>query len=180
MKNTTALFLLVLSVGLFYTFTSPTYGDAQNLAITASEQKDVLQNISRIIETRDKLLVSYNSVSRAEIERLSKVLPQNVDTVRLAYELDIIAGKYGITVGQVAIDTQSEQNANQVVLAGSGDYYKRALVRVKFVSTYQNFRNFLADVEKSLRIMDVRSVNFRTAESGLYEHEILIETYWVE
>lgn len=180
MKNSTAIFLLILSVGLFYTFTSPMYGQVKELSATSDEYKNVLDNISNIIETRDKLQVDYNSISRAEIERLSKVLPANVDTVRLALDLDAIASRYGISISNVSIDTQSEQAATQVTLTDHEPPYQSTLVSVSLVSSYENFKNFIQDLEKSLRIMDVRTVNFMVAESGLYKHEILIETYWVK
>lgn len=180
MKNTTALLLIILAVALFYTFTRPMYSGAKELALTASEHKNVLRNISDIIATRDRLLGNYNSISKAEIERLSKALPQNVDTVRLALDLDNIAAKYGISITSVSLDSDSEQDNNQIVLPGSKNAYEKALVSVTFVSNYENFRSFLADLEKSLRIMDVRSVSFTTLDSGLYEHDILLETYWVQ
>jgi len=180
MKNTSAILLLVLSIGLFYTFTNPTYGDAKELSLKAGEYKNVLKNVSEISATRDRLLISYNSLPPAELERLSKALPQNVDTVRLALDLDTIAAQYGITLKDVAIDDGAERNSGQIVLPGSDKPYQKVMVNVRFVSSYENFRKFIEDLEKSLRIMDIRGVNFQVGDSNLYEHEILLETYWVE
>ena len=180
MKNTTALFLIVLSIGLFYAFTNPMYQKAQGSAATASEYRNVIDNIDEIVETRDKLLATYNSLPRAEIERLAKILPENVDTVRLALDLDTIASRYGISIGDVAISKDAEKNAEQVVLPSGNRTFQRTLVTVSFVSNYENFRLFLEDLEKSLRIMDVKSVSFQATDTGLYEHDLTIETYWVE
>jgi Tfp pilus assembly protein PilO len=180
MKNTTAIFLLVLALGLFYTFTNPMYKSLQQIAATAEGYRSALNDIEEINESRDRLLVNYNSISRAEIERLGKVLPSNVDTVRLALDLDNIAGRYGITIQDVAIDTQSAQKASQITLPDHSLPYEKAPVSISFVSNYQNFKRFLQDLEKSLRIMDVREVGFQSTEAGLYEHTILIDTYWVK
>lgn len=180
MKNTTAIFLIVLAIGLFYTFTNPTYQGAQDKAAAVAEYRNVIGNIEEIVETRDKLLVNYNSLPREEIERLAKVLPANVDTVRLALDLDTIASQYGISIGDVAIDREAERNSTQVVLPNSNMPFQSTLVAVSFVSDYESFKSFLEDLEKSLRIMDVKSINFQAADSGLYEHNIVIETYWVE
>lgn len=180
MKSTTALFLIVLAFGLFYTFTKPTYDGAKVLAETSNEYKNILGNIDAIVEARDRLLINYNSISKAEIERLSKALPKNVDTVRLALDLDSIAARYGISIDEVSLDTNSEQNSREISLGSSGTPYERVKVLVSFVSNYDNFRKFLEDLERSLRIMDVKTLNFQVGETALYEHEIMIETYWVK
>lgn len=179
MKNTTAIFLIILAFGLFFTFTRPTYNAATALSAKAEEYKGALGNIDAINEARDRLVINYNSISKAEIERLSKALPKNVDTVRLALDLDGIAAKYGITVKDVSIDRQAEQNKAEFATS-SGTPYEKVGVLVTFVSNYENFRKFLEDLEKSLRIMDIKSLNFQVSESGIYEHEVLIETYWVK
>lgn len=180
MKNTTALFLIVLAIGLFYTFTKSTYDDAKTRAVTADEYKGVLANLDAIVEARDRLIINYNSISKAEIERLSKALPMNVDTVRLALDLDTIASRYGISISDVTLYTGSEQNSSEFSVGGTGTPYEKVEVLISFVSNYENFRLFLEDLEKSLRIMDVKGLNFQVGENSLYEHSVLISTYWVK
>ncbi|KKU50078.1 MAG: hypothetical protein UX71_C0002G0049 [Parcubacteria group bacterium GW2011_GWA1_47_10] len=184
MKNTTAIFLIILAIGLFFTFTKPYYNGLKEVAAESASYREALDNLENIIETRDRLLINYNSIPKSEIDRLSKALPENIDTVRLAHELDSIGAKYGISIKDLAVDTEANKNATNVALPGSGMPYEKALVRVSFVSDYGDFRRFLEDLEKSLRIMDIRSVKFEVpverAQSGLYEHELTIETYWVK
>ena len=91
MKSNTAIVLLLLSVGLFYTFTNSQYQDVKKLHTLANEYQSVLENVSAIIELRERLLVTYETFPQADIERINKVLPDNVDTVRLALDLDAIA-----------------------------------------------------------------------------------------
>lgn len=155
------------------------YEDVKTLSASAAGYRDVLNNIEEINESRERLVANYNSISKAEIERLGKVLPANVDTVRLALDLDSIAAKYGISIQDVKID-QNQNTATQVSLPGHGLPYEKTPVRVSFVSTYENFKKFLDDLEKSLRIMDIKEVTFLVTDNGLYEHTILLDTYWVK
>lgn len=155
------------------------YGSLKSISETAEGYRSALANIDEINESRDRLLVNYNSISKAEVERLTKVLPSNVDTVRLALDLDNIAGRYGITIEDVAIDKVSSQNATQVVLPDHSLPYEKTPVSISFVSNYQNFKRFLQDLERSLRIMDVKEIHFLVTDAGLYEHNVLIDTYWV-
>jgi len=181
MKNTTAIFLIVLSLGLFFVFTRPYYEGVKEVAATAQGYREAIDNLTQIIEMRDRLLVSYNSIPKTELDRLEKALPENVDTVKLAHELDSIGAKYGISITNVSIEAESSQEPSAIILPGFGESsHEKALVTVKFVSNYANFRQFLEDLEQSLRIMDVRSAKFEVGETNLYEHELLLETYWVK
>ncbi len=180
MKNSSNLIILVLGIALFFIFTSPMYRESKTVSATVSEYRGVLDNVSRITERRDALLVNYGAIPREQIARLEKVLPDNVDAVRLALDLDTLAGRYGIAIKDLQVDTAPDQNQALPVLPGSPKGYQSAKVTFSFVSNYQNFARLLADLEKSLRIMDVKSVTFKTTDTGLYEHHVTIGTYWLQ
>lgn len=178
MKNTTSIILLLLSIGLFYTFTSPYYDRVTELRASAEDYQNVLNNISRIGETRDQLLVDYEQIPKAEIERLGTVLPDHVDTVRMAQELDTISSRYGISLKNVRIDPRGAQSSLPVLPEYEKPYDKVTL-SFTFIADYANFRRFLDDLEKSLRIMDVKSLAFTNSESELTEYQASIDTYWL-
>lgn len=181
MKNGTALILIILGLGLLYVFTMPQYSEVKMRLATQQEYKELLDNISDIAETRDRLLVDYEKIPRTELDRLSKILPENVDTVRLAQEVDTIAARYGIAVESIQVEKDSPKNSAGIVLPEYAKSYERATVSFNFVSSYQNFRRFLEDLERSLRIMNVQSLSFSSGgEANIYEHKISIETYWLK
>ena len=180
MKNNTAIILLLLSVGLFYTFTNVQYQDVKGLHVLASEYQNVLRNASLIVELRDRLLVTYETFPRAEIDRINKVLPDNVDTVRLALDLDSMASRYGISIKNIQVTTGVSEDASLIVLPEYANIYDKVSVSFGFVSNYENFVRLLVDIEKSLRIMDIKSISFSTSESGLYDYQISVETYWLK
>lgn len=181
MKDNVAIILILLAVGLFYTFTNSEFQDVKELQALANEYEDVLDNASEIIELRDSLLTTYATVPKSEIERLNKVLPDNVDTVKMALDLDGMASKYGISIKSIKTSTDpTVVDPSLMVLPEYAKPYEKALVSFSFVSTYENFKNMLIDIEKSLRIMDVKSVSFQAKESNLYEYQISVDTYWLK
>lgn len=179
MRNSTAIILILVSLGVFYTFINPQYQEVVELQSLAGDYRNVLDNVSIISETRDQLISSYRNIPTSEIERLSKVLPDKADAVRLALDLDTIASNHGITIDQVSVFTGNEQGASIIRQDNSGPY-KITPVSITFVSNYQNFAGFLEDLEKSLRLLDVKSIVFDTNESTVYEHQITIEVYSLE
>lgn len=180
MKNSTNLILILLAIGLFYTFSLPVRREVAVLQAKANEYESLLGNVSHMIETRNSLLSSYQAIPRLQIERLSKMLPDNVDAVRLALDLDTIAARYGIAIKEVKVNTQPDQNATLAVLPDYQSAYQTATVAFSFVSNYANFIKLMGDVERNLRIMDVKSINFKSEDSGIYEHTVILETYWLK
>ncbi|OHA89258.1 MAG: hypothetical protein A3C70_00215 [Candidatus Zambryskibacteria bacterium RIFCSPHIGHO2_02_FULL_43_14] len=180
MRNNTAIVLLLLSVGLFYTFTNTQYQDVKKLYTLTGEYQNVLQNIIAIAELREALLLDYGTIPKIEIDRISKVLPDNIDTVRLAFDLDGMAARYGVSIKSVQVTVGTNEDADNVILQGSGEVYEKATISFSFVSDYENFMRLLADIEISLRMMNVKSISFRASESGLYDYQISAETYWLK
>ena len=179
MTKPTAIILLILSLGIFYTITSPQYESVKGLSALSQEYKGVLDNISRIMETRDSLLASYEAIPKAEIEKLSKVLPDGIDTVSLAKDLDSIASQYGISINKVEVESKDTQNSDLIVLPEYEAPYETNSVSFSFISNYDNFLKLLRDIEMNLRIMDIKSATFEVGEGSLYEHSITVDTYWL-
>ncbi len=180
MSKITSSILIIISIGLYYTFTSPQYDKVKELSLEAGEYRSVLDNISRVIETRDGLLGAYESIPEAELERLARVLPEDLDTVRFALDLDTLAGESGIAVKDIQVESNAPKDATLIVLPEYGNPYEKAPVSFSFISDYSNFRKFLVRLESNLRLMDIRSLSFRVGEGGLYEHKITVDTYWLK
>ena len=175
-----SIILILLAIGLLYTFTRSEWERVKSLSRESSEYKNVLANIERIAEIRDKLLVNYEAIPTAEIDRLSKVLPDNIDSVRLALDLDTIASRYGTTLKNVKVKMGGADNSTLPVLPQYSLPYEKVTVSFSFISNHGNFMKILSDLEKSLRIMDIKSVAFEAEDTGLYEHNLMVETYWLK
>lgn len=178
MKGSTAFILIVVSIGLFYTLINPEYKKVKSLRTEAAQYQDVLDNVSKLISTRDALLTKYNSIPKAEIDRLNKILPDNLDTVELALDLDSIASKYGVTIKSVQT-LKGDTSAGAIVLGGDKPY-QTAQVSFEFVSSYDSFQKFLRDVETSQRISNVKEISFESSDNGLYIFRMILEVYYLK
>lgn len=180
MKNSTAFILLLISVGLVYTIILPRYEKVEALMREQGQYRDILSNVEALSDRRDDLEVKYENTSPSEVSRLEKILPATVDTVNLAMNFDSIAARYGISIKSIRTVEAREDAGTAIVQGTGGKPYDRVTISFSFVSTYQNFRRFLEDIEKSLRVIDVKSVSFQTTESGIYEFDVSVVTYWLK
>lgn len=180
MKNSTAIILILISVGLFYTFTSSEYAKVQVLESEQEKYKEVLSGADAISEAGENLESSYEKVPKEEVARLAKILPDNVDTVKLALDLDGLAGKYGISVKKIRVEKSQSEIADAIEAVNSALPYEKILISFSFISDYADFTGFLNDIERNARIMNIKEISFQPSESGLYEHNMTVETFWLK
>jgi Tfp pilus assembly protein PilO len=181
MKNSTSFILILISAGLFYTFIMPEYEKIQALRAEAAQYNSVLDNVADLSQTRDELLLKYNAMPKTETDNLKRILPDNVNVVEMALNLDAIASKYGISIKNVKIlDDKSNQSATTVQTPSAGPYEK-ATINFVFITSYENFRNFERDLEQSLRILEVKEVKITAQpDSTFNQFDMQIETYWLK
>ena len=179
MKSLMPLLLIVLSIGLFYTFISPHYENVQMLSTQANQYEDALKKSEELRVVRDNLLTEYNSLPRADIDRLMRIVPDSLDGVKLVADIDAVAGRHGITVSEVKISEDTSSNPQGIVDVADAKPYLSTSIAFKFTSTYSNLTKFLGDLEKSLQVVDVKSLSFTSGKSknDLYTYDIAIQTY---
>lgn len=172
--------LVLVSIGVYFTFIIPQFESLQEKIKQRDEYQMVVQNIEQLEKKNNELTVIYNGISQTEKDRLGRILPKTMDAVGLARELDLIASRHGASVTEVQIERPNNSNATTIDLPENKRLYESAIVSFKIVSNYPNFVKVLSDIERNMRIMDTRSIVFQTSESGIYEHKISVETYWIK
>ena len=180
MRNNTAITLIILSLGLFYTFSNAQYKEVKHLTSLKGDYQDALQKVADIVAVRRTLLADYDTVPKEYIESLNKVLPDNVNNVRMALDLDATAGRYGISIQNIQVVADLGSGVSEVALSESNEPYEKVTVAIAFVAKHESFMSFLADLEKNLRVMDIKAVTFRTGVSDLYEYQVSVDTYWLK
>ncbi len=186
--NTKAVILILLSIGLFYTFTSDRYEESKQLHALAANYKDILNNVSKIEEIRDSLQATYQSLPPADIDRVKKIMPDHNDVVRLALDLDGVAAKHGIALGSIKTNVDSSTASGGVIYRSEDKLtpYENTngivQVSISFVSSYEKLLEFMTDLEKNLRLMDLVSLSFQSNDekANLYEYNLTFNTYWLK
>jgi|CXWK01.1.fsa_nt_gi Tfp pilus assembly protein PilO len=180
MRNSTALVLLLISVALVYTVGFPYYDKIMILRTQSKQYKESLEKIDALINTRNDLQAKYQNMPQDGVAKLEKVLPDNVDTVNLAMNFDSIAAKYGISLKKISTVDRIDESGGVIVQSVGSGSYQPVTVAFSFTASYQDFRDFINDIEQSLRITDIKSVSFETSENGFYEFSLAVQTYWLK
>ncbi|MFH1402172.1 MAG: type 4a pilus biogenesis protein PilO [Patescibacteria group bacterium] len=172
------LFLILLSGGLFFSYTDPTYQSMNKLKEENAQYDEALNKSKELRVVRDTLLSKYNTFAAEDIDRLNKLLPDNVDNVRLIMEIDSIALKYGAIIRKV--DVGSQVFDDKSVLGPPTAGYGTIDLNFVIEASYDDFIKFLSDLSNSLRIADVTNLSFQSSALGSYKYKLDIKTYWLK
>jgi len=180
-NNVITIFLLILSAGIFYIYIEPRYQNVQTLIITKGEYTAALEKGGEVATTRDELLTKYNSISKDNMTRLERILPNNLNTVKLVADMNSVAGRHGITIRNIGVTEPVADNGQEVATLEHKKQYQTTTIHFQFDSSYQNLKLFLRDLEKSLQLIDVQTIKLsHTSDtSDIFSYDVMIQTYWV-
>ena len=174
------LILLAVSIGIFAVFINPFYKqEIQPTRVQIAQLDEALSNAKRIQAERDALLEKFRTISDEDLERIKRLLPDNVDSVRLILEIDRIASQYGVIIKDIRVSDISDA-------AGDGlgpreeKLYGAIGLSLTFIGSYDPFRNLVFDLERSLRIVDITTLSFTAIEQDLNQYSVGIQTYWLK
>ncbi len=194
-KNLTPIILIVLAIGVYFTFTRIKFDEIKSVRAVNAVYAQALDNSQKLIKVRDNVIANYNKLDIVDRENLEKLIPDNIDNVRLIIDTNSVAAKHGIVVknvktvasnandsaglsNQASIASAQQLGAN--ASASNQSVYNTMTLTFTVVSNYEAFKDFLTDLEASLRIMDVSKIQLTVGESGAYTYDVEIKTYWLK
>lgn len=183
--------MTVAATGLFVVFTNPAYKEVGSLRTVQAAYDQALNNSQQLLRVRNDLMVKFNNLSLTDKDRLTKLMPDTVDNIRLIIDTQNIALGHGMTLKDIKYDARAQSNATAATttapatpgqLAASQKEYGTFELEFSVTGTYQNFLAFIADIEQSLRLVDIESVTFQAPEAGStnMKYVIRIRTYWLK
>lgn len=181
MKSYLPILLIVASVGLGYLYLRPMYFDVTDLRKESQRYDDVLSKSVELREVREQLSVKLESFSPADLENIEKMIPENLDIVHLILDMNNVAIRHGIVMQDINSNQVSSRNNRRGASPSSDEKYETMAVNFMFQSQYENFTNFLRDLEESLRVIDVVSMDINpvTADPNTQLYQLTVHTYWL-
>lgn len=168
---------IIIAAGAFFGYIDPTYENIKETQADIEEYDQALVKSRELEEVRDDLLIKFNQFNEQKLERLKKILPDNVDSVRLIMDIDSIASRYGLTIRDFQLNESSRSDGE--LPTENETRVETTNLSFKVTASYQNFIAFMEDLEKSLRLVDVTNISFNASDINLYEFEINLRTYWL-
>lgn len=185
-------------MAVFIVFTDPIYADVRNLKTEVTTYNTALSNSTELQKTRDSLIEIYKNVTNEDKNNLEHFLPNTIGNIPLILEIEKIANLYGMPIKDIKFETKSLEegivNKDTTVIAEKApvDYLPYGVFPMEFVieGKYDTFVSFLKDLERNLRLVDVKSISFAvpaaptgntsTINPNIYSFTLKIEIYWLK
>ena len=184
--------LIAIALGVFLSFVNPTYQEIKVLKANSAVYDSALTNSQRLQEQRDALSAKYRTFPTENLDKLSKLLPDNVDNIRLIIDVQQMAQTYGMSISSIKFDSTATVNTpaagNQMAAANAGDIrdaqkdYGTFNLEFSTTGSYDSFLKFLKDLETSLRVTDIQSISFSSDQDTKtgYTYVVKLKTYWLK
>jgi len=178
MKALFPILLIFVAIALFFMVIDPTYSKVKVLRAEQERLNQALNQSRELQKIRDELLSRRNTFSQGDIDRLTKLLPDHVDNVRLIIDIDAIAAAHKLRISSITLEGDSTKG-NEPVIGPSPKPYGAVTLGFSVIAPYQEFISFMQDLEVSLRIVDATTLEFSATDATTNQYRIAIKTYWL-
>lgn len=164
-----SLVFIATAIAIFFMWTSRSLEDIDGLNKKKDEYNYILERDKEIKKIRDEKIADLKVISQENLDKLNKILPSKVENVKLIIDMTDIINRRGIALK--SIDAKSS--------GASSDNINTASIDFSVESSYETFLLFLEDMEKSLRLIDIKSLSLTpTDKVNLYNFNVKAVTFW--
>lgn len=174
------MFLIFIAGALFVTWIDPQYQEIKEKQAEKVRYDETLAKTLEIREFRNNIQNRYNTIDEEDLERLEKMLPTHIDNIRLILDINNVASIRQMTIRDIRINLEDSVSGEDDLALAQAPYGSVGF-QFTVVTTYENFKTFLDDLSRSLRVVDVTSIDISTIEDeeDFYRFGVGIRTYWL-
>lgn len=175
------LFALVVAIGIFFGYVNPTWtGSIATTKIAIAASDEALAAAAQYAAQQNQLANARDAIEPNDLARLDALLPSSVDNVGLILDLNALAARSGLSLANVDVKAAPVGvPAGDAVPMRGVDPVGSVDLSLTATGTYAALQNFLAGVERSRRILDVRDLHVRGSDTGVYSYQMIIRLYWL-
>lgn len=173
------ILFVVIAAGLFFGVTTGLFTEIDDLRLEKDRVNADLTEANSLQERFNTLRGEVNAITQSERDKLALLLPDSVDTVDLLVKINSIGKSSAMTLSNVKIKVEEAKSGKvgaQTKIAGLGT------VTFSFgvSGSYGAFRQFLGNLERNFRLVDISAITFSSVEKEPYQYNIELKTYWLK
>ncbi len=180
-KALTPIIGIIIAVGLFFTYIQPTFTEVKAIQDETAQYAEAITKATELQGRINKLKQEQQSISPANLERLEAMLPNRVDEVAVLGDMDALAASHHLVLADIKVGTQkkdegAQQPGSAPGVPANGDtptaevpiqgQYITLDIDFSVKGSYDDFRAFLQDVERSLVFMEIHKISFTQSSSN--------------
>lgn len=174
---------LMIAVGVFFAYVNPVWSGpiAATKAAIASDVK-ALAAAKEYTAKENELARARDDIDPANLERLETFLPDSIDNVGLIVDINALAARSGLSISDVDVarsDARGVQSSSAGLSSSQASPVGSVDLSLSAIGTYKALQTFLVGIEKSARLLDVRSIAVESSNTGVYSYDMTVRLYWL-
>jgi len=186
-----SLISLVLSIVLIFVFGLSQWSSIKVFRTELTQKKQVQTELNELLNKMNQIEEKYQEVTD-EAQKMFLSLPREKDISYLLVHFETLASQNGLLLESInfgQIDKEKKQTIQQ-----ESDQSPKVLsnlpnfsVDLSMTGSYDAFKNYLTALEKSVRLMDVNSINFvarsrnsLSSDLGIFGFNLGINVYYLK
>lgn len=185
---TIILFLGAVFTSLFYL--GPEWKRFNDIRQEVSRWNSVGVELDELIQNRDLLIETINTISKQDLDRINASLPEGPHSSDFLVLLENLSSAHGLILKRLDLasftqpattGTESSQPKPSGVIIATplADKTKEFPIHFNVNGSYKAFKDFLIDVERNLRLIDIQEISFSSTGKGdTIEFVVKAKTYY--
>jgi hypothetical protein len=185
MSRVLPIAFLLAAGAIFFGYIHPTVtGPIVSTNAQIKKYDSALKAAKRFDEKQKQLQAEQKRLPSDSVARLESFLPDGVDNVQLILDLDGLATRSGINLGNFntteankTSNSPVDKNGNPVLALNTTKPYDSLDLSMTATGSYAALRTFLAGVETSLRPLDLVEFHLSDSITGVYTYQMTFRLY---
>ena len=174
---------LFIAIGVFFVYVNPMWsGKVAETKAAIKSDEQTLQSAADYDKKMKDLADAKNAIDSASLAKLEQLLPDSVDNVGLILDINALAARSGLSLTNIDIvgnSAASGSDANGAPALQGKNPVSSVDLTLSAIGSYSALKTFLAGLEKSLRLLDVRSITVKGSDTGVYIYQMNVRLYWL-
>lgn len=174
MRTLTPLLSVVIAVIVYLFFTS---GQLDTIALRNAEIDEYVKaaaGYTAFTEQLNAKIAKKENRSISDKERLDTLVPERIEAINLLVDLEALVKKHNMLFGNVSVSDEDNASAQEI---DSVNTLTSVDISFGVIGTYDQFKVFLRDLERSLTIYEVIDLTFSGTESEFNQYELTVRVY---
>lgn len=181
MRTLTPLLSIIVAIVLIVFFAMPQYTEIKGIQTEIEKHKEAIRKYNEFTDELTRKLSIKTSRNVTQNEQLDKVVPESIDDTKILVDLEALAKLHNLLFGNISVlksDTQLKHTSETAVVGeGQSDELNTVDISFDVLGTYDQFKQFILDLEKSSTLFEVTKISFDASDSPYQQISLTVRVY---
>ena len=167
-----------LAIWLFFSYTQPTWMETEQVMEDIEKHTEALMEVSAFNQNIIDLMARQENINKADLDRMDILIPTELDETGVMADIQaIVEGRNArlLQVGASDWNTVSGGGSASAEAVGLQDpEHLTKDITISIEGTYQQLKQILADLERSLVLLEVTGITFAAVEGDIVGYSLVI------